>query len=110
MATALGQLVGSLYLLHVVHHRLSRDVPSFLSEVPWLAVAVATAATVALELLAWRALTEGPLGLVEAGIVASPGLIVFAVVLLGPMPAWRAALGLLARVRTRSAQEGGQRA
>jgi O-antigen/teichoic acid export membrane protein len=84
VATALGQLVGSLYLVRIVHARLSPTIPSFLGDVPWLASIVAAAVTVACELTAVGSLGTGPLGLLEAGIVALPGLLVFAVGLFGP--------------------------
>ncbi len=100
-ATAAGQLVGSLYLLHIVRSRLSATVPSFLADVPWPASVLAAAVTVLLELAAWPLFAQGPLGLLEAGVVAVPGLAVFAVVLLGPAMAWGAAAARLATLTKR---------
>lgn len=108
-ATAAGQLVGSIYLLHIVRSKLSRQVPSFLREVPWLASVLAAAVTVILELAAWPVLAEGPLGLLEAGVVASPGLIVFGIVLLGPAKAWRTARARSAALTSRRASARGDR-
>jgi O-antigen/teichoic acid export membrane protein len=98
-ATALGQLVGSLYLLQIVGRRLSPAVPNFLADVPWLASAAAAALTVGLELAAWRWLSEGPLGLLEAGLVAVPGLLLFGLLLLGPSRLWLSASSQLGRHR-----------
>lgn len=106
VATALGQLVGSMYLLYAVRTRLSRDVPSFLDDVPWVASAVAAVVTVALELAAWPILAEGPLGLLEAGLIAVPGLLVFAATLLGPLRAWRTAGAQLRGLRGGAGRRG----
>lgn len=83
VATAIGQLTGSLYLINLVHRRLSPEVPSFLGEVPWRLMAATAALTVALEALARPWLTEGPIGLVEAGLVASPALAVYVIGMFG---------------------------
>jgi O-antigen/teichoic acid export membrane protein len=94
-ATALGQLVGSIYLLRVVRSRLSADIPSFFDEVPWLASAIAAAVTVGLELPVWNLFHRGALGLLEAGVVAAPGLLVFAVLTFGPRQVWQILRGRL---------------
>ncbi|MDA8035294.1 MAG: polysaccharide biosynthesis C-terminal domain-containing protein [Actinomycetota bacterium] len=82
LGTAAGAVVSTLYFLHLAHREISVDLPSFLSEVPWGAVAVATVVTVALELLADRIAPTGVAGMAVCAVPAAVGLAAYGAVVL----------------------------
>lgn len=86
-ATATGSMVASLYLVRLARTRYDPGLRSFLRDVPVLPAVVSVTVVVLLELLVAPVVPRGALGLVLCGVVAAPGLVVFAVVLLGPRPA-----------------------
>jgi O-antigen/teichoic acid export membrane protein len=84
VATAIGQVLGSLYLIRIVRRRYDASIPSFLKEVP-LAASLFVAGFVALcEIVALPVIPRGPLGLILAGLIAGPGLVLYAVLVIGP--------------------------
>lgn len=107
-ATAVAQVGGCVYLLAAVRRRISVPVPTFLPDVPWAPAVLAAAVAVVGELLVRPLGVEGPLGLIVAGAAAAPGLILFAVLLLGPrQAAAHVRRGVLALRRTPAAPSDG---
>jgi O-antigen/teichoic acid export membrane protein len=89
-ATAVSQAVSVLLLLRLTRRRLPQPPPSFLSEIPVLPSLATVAVVVALEFAFRPLVPQGPLGLLITGLVAGPGLLVFAVTALGPRTVWDA--------------------
>ena len=83
-ATAIGQLVAAVYVLHDVRRTVQRDLPSPLRYVPLLRGTVAAALTLGLEVVIRPFLPIGALGLLGAGVPALVGLVTFGVLVLGP--------------------------
>lgn len=84
LSTALGSIVASIYYLRIARVRYRPDLPSYFRDVP-IAPAVASAGLVVIiELLALPHLPVGALGLIAAGVFASPGLALYALILVGP--------------------------
>jgi O-antigen/teichoic acid export membrane protein len=83
-ATAIGQVVAAVYMLHDVRRSVRRDLPNPLRHVPLLRGLMAAALTVGLELAIQPYLPVGALGLLAAGIPALVGLGTFGVLVLGP--------------------------
>ncbi len=96
-ATAIGQIVGSLYLLRIVHRRYDAEIPSFLRDVPLVQAIFATGFVVLCELVAAPVVPRGPLGLLLAGAIAFPGLVLYAVGVVGPRRSLRLARGRFSR-------------
>ena len=90
VATASTQVLSALLLLHLARRRLTHPGRGFLREVPVVAAAAAAVVVVALELLARPVVPSGALGLLVCGLLAAPGLVVYAVAALGPRRAWAA--------------------
>ena len=88
VATASTQVLSALLLLHLARRRLTHPGRGFLREVPVLPAVAAAVVVVALELLARPIVPSGALGLAACGLLAAPGLGVFAVLALGPRRAW----------------------
>lgn len=82
-ATAVGSIVGSAYLIRIVHKRLATDVPSFFRDVPLLRSLLCVGVTAGLEVLIAPIVPSGPLGLLACGVPALIGLGFFAVSVLG---------------------------
>ena len=82
-ATAVGSIISSIYLLRVVHTRLSPEIPSFFADVPLLRSVLCAAVTCGLELLV-RGVARGPVGLLVCALPALAGLTCYAVAVLGP--------------------------
>ncbi len=101
VATAISQVVATLWLLRLSRRRLPGDrIRNFLKDVPLGACLVAATVVVALEILARPIVPDGALGLLTAGVVAAPGLVAFAVTALGPRATWdllRGRVGAAAR-------------
>ncbi len=95
-ATAIGQFVSAVYLLHDVRRSVRHDLPSPLRHVPLLRGLVAAALTLGLEVAIRPYLPVGPVGLLGAGVPALLGLATFAVLMLGP----RQAVRMVARPRS----------
>jgi O-antigen/teichoic acid export membrane protein len=95
-ATAIGQLVSAIYLLHDVRRSVRHDLPSPLRHVPLLRGAAAAALTLGLEIAIRPYLPVGPLGLLAAGIPAALGLATFAALVFG----LRQAVRMVARPRS----------
>ena len=95
-ASAIGQLVSAVYLLHNVRRTVRHDLPNPLRYVPLLRGATAAAVTFGLELVIWPYLPRGAVGLLGAGIPALIGLGVFGVLVLGP----RQTLRVMAKPRS----------
>ena len=89
IATASSQVVGALLLLRLARRGLPTGVRSFLLEVPVLPALVTAAVVVALEVVVHPFLPEGPLGLVAAGVVAGPGLVLYAAMTFGVRTSWQ---------------------
>jgi len=81
-ATAVGTVVGSVYLLSLARRRVRRDIPSFLSCAPWwqglIAGGVAAAACFGLRSSVHL---QGALGLVLCALGTLPALLVFVLLL-----------------------------
>ena len=90
-ATAIGQLGSAVYLLHDVRRSVRTDLPNPLQHVPLLRGAAAAAITFGLEIAIRPYLPIGAVGLLAAGVPALLGLVVFAVLMLGPRRAVRIA-------------------
>jgi O-antigen/teichoic acid export membrane protein len=88
-ATALGQLVAAVYMLHDVRRSVRSDLPNPLRYVPLLRGTAAAAITFGLELAIKPYLPTGPIGLLAAGIPALVGLGVFGTLVLGPRQIFR---------------------
>ena len=88
-ATAIGQLVAGVYVLHDVRRTVRHDLPNPMRYVPLLRGAAVAALTFGLEVVIRPYLPIGPLGLLGAGVPALVGLGTFAVLMLGPRRASR---------------------
>jgi O-antigen/teichoic acid export membrane protein len=88
-ATAIGQLIAGVYMLHDVRRTVQADLPSPLRHVPLLRGVVAAAITFGLEVAIRPYLPVGPVGLLGAGVPALVGLAAFGVLVLGPSRALR---------------------
>lgn len=106
-STIAAQALASAYLLRLCRSQLPTPPPSPYRNIPWLATAVSVPVVVVLELLVQPWLPEGPLGLLGAGLAAAPGLMVFAIVLLGPSGSLHRARLLARRVRPGTAASSG---
>ncbi len=95
-ATAIGQLVSAVYLLHDVRRTVRRDLPNPLRHVPLLRGAAAAALTFGLEVAIRPYLPIGPIGLLGAGLPALLGLGAFGMLTLGP----RQTVRIVARPRS----------
>ena len=73
-ATAIGQLVAAIYMLHDVRRTVQRQLPNPLRYVPLLRGVAAAALTVGLEVVIQPYLPIGALGLLAAGVPAAVGL------------------------------------
>jgi O-antigen/teichoic acid export membrane protein len=82
-ATATSQVVASILLLRLARRRLSGVTRSFLAEVPVLPSLAAAAVVVGLEFLARPIVPGGAAGLLVCGLVAAPGLVVYALMAFG---------------------------
>jgi len=89
VATAASQVVIALLLLRMARRRLPGHTRSFLREVPVLPAVVAGLTVLALEFAARPFVPDGSLGLVISGLVAAPGLAVYATMAYGPGTTWR---------------------
>ncbi|MGY1604681.1 lipopolysaccharide biosynthesis protein [Geodermatophilus sp. SYSU D00815] len=83
-ATAVSQIVASFLLLRLARRKLPGTTRSFLREIPVLPALAAAALVLALELLFRPLVPQGPLGLVLSGLVAAPGLALYALLAFGP--------------------------
>ena len=99
IATALAQAGGSAYLLRAAHSRIEVDVPTFWPHVPWTAAVVAAVVVVGGQLLVRPLGVGGPIGLLLAGFAAAPGLLVYAVLVLGPTAVRRYLAAVVRRLR-----------
>ena len=72
-ATAIGQVVAAVYMLHDVRRTVRRDLPNPLRHVPLLRGLMAAALTVGLEIAIQPYLPIGALGLLATGIPAARG-------------------------------------
>jgi O-antigen/teichoic acid export membrane protein len=84
VATAVGQVVSSLYMIRIVRRRYDPNVRSFLREVPIVQSVIVAGFVILCELLTRPVIPRGPLGLLLAGVVASPGLLLYAALVFGP--------------------------
>lgn len=88
-ATAVSQVVAMVMLLRSARRRLSGPTRSFFADVPVAPSIAAAAVVVATEWLARPLVPAGPLGLLMSGVLAAPGLAVYAAAAFGPRTAWR---------------------
>ena len=84
IGTAFGLLVSRFYFLRIARRDIEKDLRSFLADVPTLAVAVAAAVTLALEIALYRVAPRGVVGLLTCAVPAGIGLGVYAIILCGP--------------------------
>jgi O-antigen/teichoic acid export membrane protein len=89
VATAISQILMALLLLRLARRKLPGHTRSFLTDIPVLPALVAAGLVIGLEVLARPVIPQGPLGLVLSGVVAGPGLVVFAVMAFGPRASWQ---------------------
>ncbi len=94
-ATAVGQLVAAVYMLHDVRRSVRRDIPNPLHYIPLLRGTAAAVLTLGLEFVIQPYLPVGAVGLLAAGVPALAGLGAFGVLMLGP----RRVLRILAQPR-----------
>ena len=83
-ATTAGQVISSIYLMKVVRQRLSPELPSVFSGIPYLRALVACALTIGLELALRPFAPTGPLGLLLCGVPAAIVLTLFVAATIGP--------------------------
>jgi O-antigen/teichoic acid export membrane protein len=83
-ATAIGQVVAAVYMLHDVRRSVRRDLPNPLRNVPILRGLVAAAITLGLEIAIHPYVPIGAIGLLATGIPAVVGLGTFGMLVLGP--------------------------
>jgi O-antigen/teichoic acid export membrane protein len=83
-ATAVGQLVAGVYMLHDVRRSVRRDLPNPLRHVPLMRGVAAAALTFGLEVAIRPYLPVGAVGLLGAAVPAVVGLGVFGTLVLGP--------------------------
>lgn len=76
-ATGIGIVVGSCYLIHLVHQRVSAAIPGFLREVPVVSGLVSAVLTFGVGWVMHPHLPTGTVGLLLSGLAAIPGLAVF---------------------------------
>ena len=84
VATSLGAIVGSLYLVVIVRKHYDARVRSFIREIPVVPALATIVAVVIVEFLFHPIVPEGALGLVVCGLVSAPGFAVYGVLLMGP--------------------------
>jgi O-antigen/teichoic acid export membrane protein len=101
-ATATSQIMSMLVLLWLARRRLPGSVRSFLADVPVLPAVLAAAVVVAVETAAHPFVPSGALGLATAGLLAAPGLAVYAASAFGLRASVRMLAGLPTRLRGRS--------
>lgn len=83
LATVLGQLVSMLFFSWQLR-KLQVRLPWFVREVPVVGLLVGVLVTVGLQLLADDHLPQGALGLLCSGLLGGPGVVVYALIALGP--------------------------
>ncbi len=105
-ATGAGQLVAALWLVRRVRRELDLGIDSFLSQIPLPACLVSAGAVVAMELALRPFVPHGPGGLLLSGVPAGIGLLLYAVLVLGPSNTRTLTATVLARVRRRPAPRG----
>jgi len=105
--TAVGQIVGSCYLLRIARRGIRADLRSFFAEVPWAALPGAALVALALEVPAYLLAPGGPAGLVVCAVPGLLGLLTYAA-LADPVAAG-AVLGALGREELRAALRSGVR-
>jgi O-antigen/teichoic acid export membrane protein len=86
-ATAVAQVLASLYFVRVVRSRYDADIRSFLQDVPVFQALVTATFVAALEFLVHPHAPSGPAGLLVAGAVAVPGVVLYASLVFGPKTA-----------------------
>lgn len=99
VATMLSQVLAVLALLRMARRSLPGGVRSFWRDVPVLPALAAAGTVVALQLVARPIVPQGPLGLLTAGALSAPGLVLYVFLTFGP----RAVLGWLRRRRSEEA-------
>ena len=99
IATASGQVLGSLYFQVIARRRLGGNLRPFVAEVPVIPGIVAAAATVGLEAVLHPFVPQGAVGLLLSGLVAAPPLALFFVMTLGPRRTWSLLVGRLTTLR-----------
>ena len=97
LATAVGGIVGSLYLVEIARRRYDPHLRSFLADVPVMPALFTVGIVTTLEVICRPLVPRGAVGLLVAGLVASPGLAAYTMLLVGPKRAVA-----LAQVRLRS--------
>jgi O-antigen/teichoic acid export membrane protein len=102
-ATAVGQLGAAIWLVRRIRRTLPAGGRPFIYDVPVPACLISAAVVVAMELALRPVVPHGPLGLVVCGLPAGLGLLLYAVLVLGPAQARAQARGLPARLRRRGA-------
>ena len=105
LATSVGSLLGSCYLLRLVRTRYDPTLRGFFADVPWRPGALAGAVVVGLELLIRPLVVTGPLGLFTCALPPVLGLVLYARLVLGAQGAAgaRSALGSWRRAPDRPA-------
>lgn len=83
-ATAIGSLIATVFIQWNSGRVMPVKVPSFWREVPVAASLVAAALTLGIELLIDPWVPGGPIGLVLCGAAALPGVVLYALVTIGP--------------------------
>jgi O-antigen/teichoic acid export membrane protein len=86
-ATAIAQVLASLYFVRVVRSRYDSGIRSFLHDVPVIQSLVTAAFVAGLELVVHAHAPSGPVGLLVAGFVAVPGVVLYASLVFGPKTA-----------------------
>ena len=84
VATSIANAVGCVLLERTSHRVLPFPVRSFFLEIPVAPALVGAVLTTGLELLAQPLLPRGAFGLVLGGLVGAPGLLIFALLAVGP--------------------------
>ncbi|HUZ21100.1 MAG TPA: polysaccharide biosynthesis C-terminal domain-containing protein [Acidimicrobiales bacterium] len=105
--TAVGQIVGSCYLLRIARRGIRHDLRSFFAEVPWAALPGAALVALVLEVPAYLLAPGGPGGLVVCAVPGLLGLAAYAA--LADPAAAGALLAVLGREERRGALRSGLR-
>jgi O-antigen/teichoic acid export membrane protein len=82
-ATAIGIVVGSCYLIRLLHQRVSTEIPGFFKDVPIISGVVAALASFIVDWIVHSHLPPGALGLLFSGLVAVPGFLLYFVLFFG---------------------------